>query len=266
MKLSKEKVKLHKQAEEYLSKDVLTFDEKIFVLENWNEGAENMNGFAGAFFTPVGLAKDFNLCIYNNSTVIDLCAGIGMLSFFAYHWNNCQVTCVELNPDYVRVGKKILPEATWINFSVTDPQLLELPRFKQAISNPPFGKIKSGLESSKRNYHGSELEYITIDVASKLATEGIFILPQISTPFKYSGNKGYEKVEPSSKLAKFFKETGLEMSLPIGIDTEFYLDEWKGVKPLCEIVEIDFENTNEIIDELKEEANLFNYASGEWGT
>lgn len=39
MKLSKEKIKLHNQAEEYLKKDVLTFDEKLFVLENWNEAA-----------------------------------------------------------------------------------------------------------------------------------------------------------------------------------------------------------------------------------
>lgn len=265
MKLSKPQIKLHKQAEEYLKKDVLSFDEKLFVLENWNEGAENINSSAGAFFTPVGLAKDFNLNLYNNSTVIDLCAGIGMLSFFAYHFNNCKVTCVELNPDYVRVGKKILPEATWINCSVTDPELLNLPKFKQAISNPPFGKIKSGLDSTSRKYRGSEFEYITIDVASQLATEGVFILPQISTPFKYSGNKHYEEVEPSSKLSKFFKETGLEMSLPIGIDTECYLEDWKGVKPLCEIVEIDFSDVAEIVDELKEEANLFNYTSGEWG-
>ena len=55
------------------------------------------------------------------------------------------------------------------------------------------------------------------------------------------------------------------MELPIGIDTDYYLDDWKGVKPLCEIVDIDFTDKNEIIDELKEEANLFNYSTGEWG-
>lgn len=266
MKLTKSQIKLHNQAEEYLKKDVLTFDEKLFVLENWNEGAKNMNSHAGAFFTPIGLAKDFSLCLYENAKIIDLCAGIGILSFFAYHWKKCNVTCIELNSDYVRVGKKILPEANWIHDSITEINHYSLPKFDQAISNPPFGKIKTGLLGDfGLNYKGSEFEYITIEIASKVANVGSFILPQLSTPFKYSGNRNYEEVQPSSKLLKFLKETGFKMELPIGIDTGYYLDDWKVVKPLCEIVDIDFTDKNEIIDELKEEANLFNYSTGEWG-
>lgn len=265
MKLSKAQIKLHEQAEEYLKKDVLTFDEKLFVLENWNESARHTNSSAGAFFTPVDLAKDFTLVIYENANIVDLCAGIGMLSFFAFHWKNCKVTCIELNPDYVRVGKKILPEATWINDSITDIKSFNLGTFDQAISNPPFGKIKTGLTGYDRSYNGSEFEYITIDIASTIAKEGSFILPQMSTPFKYSGQKHYNEIELSTKLKKFFKETGLEMELPIGIDTSVYLDSWKGVSPMCEVVDIDFSNKPIIVNELKEESNLFNYSKCEWG-
>lgn len=259
MKLSKEKIKLHNQAEEYLKKDVLTFDEKLFVLENWNEAATNINSSAGAFFTPVDLAKDFSLVIYEKANIVDLCAGIGMLSFFAYHYRNCKVTCIELNPDYVRVGKKVLPEASWINDSITEVQKYNLPKFQQAISNPPFGKIKTGLIGDlDLKYKGSEFEYLTIDIASKIAKEGSFILPQQSTPFKYSGERNYKEVQPNSKLSKFMKETGFEMVLPIGIDTSVYLNDWNGVSPMCEVVDIDFTQTEQSSTS-PEEINLFNY-------
>ncbi|MDQ1855728.1 hypothetical protein [Chryseobacterium sp. WLY505] len=258
MKLSKEKIKLHNQAEEYLKKDVLTFDEKLFVLENWNEAATNINSSAGAFFTPVGLAKDFSLTIYENSNVVDLCAGIGILSFFAYHYRNCKVTCIELNPQYVTVGKKILPEATWINGSITDFDNYNLPMFDQSFSNPPFGKIKTGLRRDLDiNYKGNEFEYITINIAAKISNSGSFILPQMSTLFKYSGQRFYNEVEPSLKLQKFIKETKFKMELAIGIDTSYYLEDWKGVKPLCEIVHIEF--PFEIEQKVEEEINLFNY-------
>ena len=120
-KLTKQQVKEHNIAVELLKKDVLTYDEKLTVLEKWNESATSMNSEAGAFFTPTGLAKDFSIEIYENEKIIDLCAGIGKLAFFAYHYKNCKdITCVELNPLYVEVGKKILPEANWINASIFD--------------------------------------------------------------------------------------------------------------------------------------------------
>lgn len=111
-KLTKEEIKKHNAAIDLLQKDKLTYDEKLFVYENWNEGATSVNSEAGAFFTPFNLANDFGLEIYRDGNVIDLCAGIGMLSFIAYHHNRCKVTCVELNPTYYEVGKKLLPEAT----------------------------------------------------------------------------------------------------------------------------------------------------------
>lgn len=248
MKLSKNQAKKHKEACDILKKDVLTFDDKLFVIDNWNEGAEHINSTAGAFFTPNGLAKDFQLAIRKNGRVIDLCAGIGVLSFWLVEQSHYEkdplkeLVCVELNSGYIEVGKKIVPEATWINGSVLDLDLmLSLGRFDQSISNPPFGNIKTGSMDSKNRlkYTGSEFEYKVIEIASLISDYGAFILPQMSTPWKYSGNRNMES-NSSSKLTKFIEQTNIEFEFNCGIDTSFYLNEWKGVSPMCEIAIFDF--------------------------
>lgn len=256
-KLTKQQIKDHNIAVELLKKDELTFEEKLLVYQHWNEGANNNNAEAGAFFTPIDLAKDFSFTYYNNEKTIDLCAGIGMLSFFAYHYNNCKdITCVELNPSYVEVGKKLLPEANWIQGSIFDYK--KFGHFDQSISNPPFGKIKTGLvKDLELNYKGSEFDLITIEIASKISDYGSFIVPQGSTPFRYSGapyfqdsrqqSKGYNPHELSVpiKVAKFIRETGLDYEFNVGIDTSIYKDQWKGVSPTCEIVTFDFKQHRE---------------------
>ena len=76
-KLTKAQRKAHAEACKILQKDALSIDEKIFVLENWHEGAEHMNGAIGAHFTPSGLARDFAIDAGGGRRVIELCAGIG---------------------------------------------------------------------------------------------------------------------------------------------------------------------------------------------
>lgn len=261
MKLSKDQARRHNEACELLKKDVLTFDDKVFVLENWHEGAEHINGSAGAFFTPSGLARDFQLAVYRYGRVIDLCAGIGALSFWLVQqskWDGGEqlkdLVCVELNTKYIEVGKKIVPEATWIQGSVLDLELLSrLGKFDQAISNPPFGNVKSGhgfgLKALK--YTGSDFEYKVIEIASRIAGYGAFILPQMSTPWKYSGNRNMESIS-STKLTKFMEQTGLIFDFNCGIDTSIYLNEWKGVSPMCEVAVFDFGMTTTDLEPKKQ--------------
>src|SRR5262245_26291139 len=121
-KLTKAEAKAHAQAEELLRKDVLTYDEKVFVLDNWHEGASHINGSAGACFTPTGLARDFAIDACSGRT-IDLCAGIGGLAFHVF-WRSyyarerseplAEIVCIERNPSSVEIGRKVLPEAKWI--------------------------------------------------------------------------------------------------------------------------------------------------------
>ncbi|GHC61431.1 methyltransferase [Limoniibacter endophyticus] len=241
-KLTKAQAKAHAQACDLLTKDVLTEDDKEFVYRNWNEGANHVNGEAGAFFTPFDMAFDFAIDA-GGGRIIDLCAGIGMLSYAVwqrsrFYDSRPQITCVERNPDYIEVGKKLLPEATWIQADVLDVLNMGLGRFDSAISNPPFGNIRR--EKNSPRYTGEDFEFHVIDIAAHLADYGCFIVPQMSAGFNYSGRKNYER-QKDGKAVKFQELTGLHFESGCGIDTSFYINDWKGVSPMCEIVCVEFE-------------------------
>jgi len=244
-KLTKQQVKHHEQACAFLQKDELTFDEKWFVFEHWHEGAEHMNGKAGAFFTPVELASDFRIDV-SGDRVIDLCAGIGVLAFMYYHLYHHdtppEITCVEINAAYVEIGKKLLPEATWICGDVFEV-CQDLGRFDHAIANPPFGRVASS--GSGPRYSGAEFEYKIIDLASQLAEFGTFILPQGSAGFRYSGAQYYERQE-NAKYQKFHEQTGIHLEAGCGIDTTVHQDGWKGASVPCEIVSAEFEEVQPV--------------------
>lgn len=237
MKLSKAEIKSHNEAMALVDCDrPLKDDEKEFILDNFNEGALHINSAAGAFFTPRGLARDFAIEV-NGGHVIDLCAGIGSLSY-AVEEKVDSIICVEINPDYLRIGKRIVPDAIWINASIFSEEVLNLTGLDWAISNPPFGSIKG--DEFKGKYTGSQFEFKAIEVASRIAKYGAFILPQMSTPFRYSGKQMYAE-EVSDKLQKFLDQTGISFEMNCGIDTSFYKDDWRGVSPICEIVCCEFE-------------------------
>ena len=240
-KLTKRQIKSHAEACRLLEKDSLTFDEKWFVYENWHEGADNNIAAAGAYFTPIMLARDFGLDVCG-PRVVDLCAGIGVLAFAYYHTkgdfeNPPRITCVEINPRYVEIGRKLLPEATWICADVFDVWRA-LGRFDTAIANPPFGRVSS---RGKRgpSYSGPDFEYRAIDIASEIADYGTFLVPQMSAPFRYSGAQCYERTT-DGKAQRFLDETGIDMDAGCGVDTTCHKDEWKTPAPVTEIVCCDF--------------------------
>lgn len=251
-KLTKPQAKAHQQACDLLMKDVLTEDDKLFVLEHWQESAKHINTIAGAFFTPIGLARDFAIEV-TGRRVIDLCAGIGALSFWcAQHaWTEPpEIVCVEMNPDYVAVGRKLVPEATWIVGSVFDLPG-DLGRFDCAIGNPPFGA--TARNSRGPRYTGREFELHVIDVASDHADYGVFIIPQITAPFRYSGcpSGGWPKTVregigsgyldcPGEVHDRLKAQTGIVLGSSCGIDTSAYRGDWHGVSVSTEIVTADF--------------------------
>ena len=173
-KLTKQQRKAHAEAEAILTKDRITDDERDFVFQNWHEGATHENGAAGAFFTPFGLACDFALDGAGRR-VIDLCAGIGVLSYIVHHrskWGErlTDLTCVEINPRYVAVGRKLLPQARWINADVFDWRTLDLGHYDVAIANPPFGRVSRSGDAPR--YRGPEFEFHVMDIAREVAERG----------------------------------------------------------------------------------------------
>jgi type I restriction-modification system DNA methylase subunit len=240
-KLTKAQNKEHLKAVDILKKEILSEDEVEFVYRNWHEGAEHNNSLSGAFFTPFDMAMDFALDV-GGKRIIDLCAGIGMLTYATqmrnwYEKDNLEFICVEKNQDYVDIGKKLVPEATWICADVFDILDINLGKFDTAISNPPFGNVKRSKNSPR--YSGKDFEYHVIDIASNLADFGVFIVPQMSAGFNYSGRPYYDR-HKDGKAVKFQEQTGLHFEAGCGVDTSIFKDEWKGVSPICEIVCVEF--------------------------
>ncbi len=244
-KITKRKLKLHDEALELvrLERD-LTMTEKEFVLENYKPYATHNVTETNAFFTPLELAiaataempapYDYE----NNVKVIDLCAGIGMLSFAYYHYSGFRsdfidLVCVELDAEYVEVGKKILPEATWIQGSIMDTELIEsLGKFDGFISNPPFMKLG--------DYKGT---YTTSKIGMSIAAYGVVIVPQRNCPFEYSGKNQFAKVN-NRDYDKFLEAEGISYSASC-IDTETIDDlKWDDVNVTTEVVIVDREEVN----------------------
>lgn len=247
-KLTKPEWRAHAAAADLLDASrPLTGDECEQVLHNWNPGAINDQTSSGVFFTPVSLAMDFHLEVPQGGRVVDLCAGIGTLAYFATgrHWyaqtrpRYDRIFCVERNPAFVAVGKRLLPEATWICGDVLDPEVLQqIGVVDFAFCNPPFGRMMQSPFSAPR-YHGGEAEFKVLDVATTLAPSGAAIIPRMSAPFDSVGSF---KRRPSPKYSAFQEAVGVTLDGGVGIDPEYHRSSWKGVSPSVEIVAWDFEN------------------------
>lgn len=261
--ISKREAAEHKKIEAKLqSWETLTYEDKLEIYAGWNPGAYELNALDGAFFTPVPLANDLQICVgESDRKILDLCAGMGLLSFLAYHRithdhkGNLHkdprlVVCVEKRKSYVEMGRKLFPEAHWIHGDITNQGLMaeileDYGEFDCVVSNPPFGRIAAN-KVEWAGYKGSNFEYKAIAVARTMAKRGLFIAPQNSVPFKYSGNRYMEYLPEdrwSTVLKAFVRDTGLEI-LPdgVGIDTTTVQDLWHGVSPSVEVCEVVFKD------------------------
>lgn len=239
MKLSKEQKEQHKSALKVLEKNTLSAEDKKFIYENYIPAYNNRIDISGAFFTPASLVNTFLYAVTGNK-VIDLCAGIGALSFGVYHFRNKspEITCIEINPEYLEVGKKLLPEANWILGDVTDRQLIKsLGTFDCVVSNPPFGNIMAN-KTDWLNYTQNAFDLKVVEIGSLLAPYGIFILPQANLPFLYSGIGKFEERENQTYQA-FLKKTKIEFEV-LPINTSDYAKDWLRKVPTVEIVSCEF--------------------------
>lgn len=237
-KLTKPEAKMHAEAEAILGQSTETplgRDDKVFIFEHWQESANHVNSAVGAFFTPFDYAMDVALEV-GGGRVLDLCAGIGTLSYACtLRRSDVDITCVELNPAYVELGKRIIPEAEWVCANIFD--LPDLGKFDYVISNPPFGNIKDAGDTPR--YKGKEFQYKVIDIAADLGENGVFILPSQAAPFRYSGAPYFEW-RPAQKYETFSKQTGIELDVGIGIDSTVY-PQFHGTPVRTEVCVTDFD-------------------------
>ncbi len=236
-KLTKAQFQLHLDAEALLGKDKLSVEDREFVLEHWDPSAAHVNSAAGAFFTPLELATSFACMLGHPGSIIDLCAGIGALSYACtpIYGEPPRMVCVEKNPDYVRAGRKIVPHATWIEGDVFDLLEMDLGRFDAVISNPPFGRVAKGAKSAP-GVRG-DFEFHVVALGMTVAEHGQFILPQLSAGFTYSGKSHYRRAT-EGKAFDFQAKHGFHFKA-CSIDTEFARDAWKGTAPATEVVSVE---------------------------
>lgn len=115
-KLTKREIQLHDQAVCLLQKEHLSHEDKLLSLKI--SGKTRSTSIASpVHFYSFWTCQRFTLqipCLYGKTIrIIDLCAGIGVLSYAAQlecsDRSRCyaDITCVELNPHYVEVGKKL---------------------------------------------------------------------------------------------------------------------------------------------------------------
>jgi SAM-dependent methyltransferase len=236
-KLSKPEARAHARVMDLIHSDrTLSNDERQFIVENYQESASQLNSLVGAFFTPPALARDFAIEV-SGRRVLDLCAGIGNLAFACEHRAH-EIVCIESCADYVSAGRRVMPQAHWIEADVFDLDLSKLGLFDCVIANPPFGRVPA--EGFQGRYTGSDFEYRVIELASHCASHGVFLLPQGSAPFKLSGQPYYCSTN-NAKARQFTQQTGIELLPNCGIDTEQFRTHWHGVSPVCEIVCCEFE-------------------------
>lgn len=239
-KLTKQEAKRHDAACRLLELErPLTVDECDDFHRDWHEGAESNQTWSSAFFTPVDLASDLRFDMPGQGTLIDLCAGIGRLAYYAgcqatwpeYRHDYSRIVCVERNPRYVEVGRRIFPAAEWICGDVLDPELLsQVGTFDAAIMNPPFGSATKSDHQAPR-YKGADLDLAVMDAAATLAPWCLAIVPQDRAPFDKRGD-----AKPSKRADLFKAATGLSLWRFSNIEPDAYRDQWNGVSPAIEIV------------------------------
>lgn len=252
MAISKSAMVEHQKALDLVYSDrKLTQDEVEFVFENFQEGADASTRIVGAHFTPAELASDLAANI-DAEFYVDLFAGIGrltrsVLDFYAWPGRR-QALCVELNPTFVEVGKRLVPDAHWIQADLLTSDAagtigkaieeLGWPvgrRDVGVISNPPYGNGKIDGQT------GVQIEYHAIEIGAVLgAFAGAFIIPQQRCPFVYSGQQNYRQTGGDRAYQSFASRTGLAIGMNAGIDTSCYRKQWKGVSPQVEIAIVEY--------------------------
>lgn len=248
-KLTKRAEAAHREAARLvdLRRD-LSEDEKLFVLDHWQESSEPTSQCRyGAFFTPSPLAREFTLHVIG-SRVIDLGAGIGALAFACHRklmlahrlegLPTPDIVCVERNPEYVRVGLKLLPEAVWICEDLLRVPRMRLREFDTAVANPPYGAVERSIDAP--GYRGNRFEYHTIAVSAQVARRGVFLIPQQSAPFACSGRSPSRFGTGDAEYTRFSVSTGISLRPSCGVDTSYFRHAWRHRPPDTELVLADF--------------------------
>jgi methylase of polypeptide subunit release factors len=211
-KLSTQELKNHDKTERILEKaDPLSLHDRQFVLDHWMPEADIV-AREKAFFTPRWMSAAVAMEAADDGRVVDLCAGIGSLSWYMTRENRpwalrpgFSMTAIEKNPRFVEIGKRLLPEVEWIQGDVFSRTMWDkIGPFDSFITNPPFG-MPARVEWLR---YGEESSLMVVEVGLRYSRwgTGTAILPQSLCPFRYSGVQEYKQVPPLAKTDRFLRK------------------------------------------------------------
>jgi phospholipid N-methyltransferase len=100
------------------------------IYENLNPAICDNISENGCVLDSILLAQDLAVFSSRSGHILDLCSGIGMFSYRvqqmdSYDNNIESITCIEYNPHFVELGKKLLPNVNWIFGNTYDKPLLD---------------------------------------------------------------------------------------------------------------------------------------------
>jgi len=235
MKISRADSKLHDQAMDLIHSDkTLTQDEIEFCLENFNPMATHDVGKGGIFFTPIEMARSFAQVVAPNGRIIDLCAGIGLLSWALLENDRfsprqiTEIVAVEIDNEFAEIGKRLLPEVTWICGSIFDQELVSsLGRFDYAIGNPPYGNIPNKKEADWMSFKGPA-QFMAAEIAFRVSANGcMFIVPEGDTEYDLKRNRPRKNAN-ADRLKTVFPGVTI---MPESLDLSEFKSQWKGAAP-----------------------------------
>lgn len=256
-RLSKMEWKNHEKACELLEGDKpLSWEERRFIAGNWRSSATNNVSKGGSFFTPYEIARLMHSWIPTKGRIVDFCAGIGTLSLAIMDMNENgknEFVCVEQNADFIEVGRRLVPEAEWIQAdayekSTWDRILAEIPggKFSRAMANPPFGKIPTANGDRKKldwlNFRGSA-DLMACEIMMKIAHATIAIVPQDHA--RYVHSYGADKSRIYNRDMEYLKFMEKNPGIVLGttpFDMQEFDELWNDVKIKVELVFIEEEN------------------------
>lgn len=242
MKLTKVETRDHEQIDTLLRQKALSLTEKELILDKFLPHSLDNSTKSGSFFTPRSISQEFSVfCDCDRDTVIDLAAGIGSL---AHALVSCgrrpkKLVCVESNPDFVRIGKKVVPEAEWVLGDVFTRPVFDALRRRRAnwvISNPPYGlRLK---DRDWLTYNGAS-DLMAVETAVRLAPDSVFILPQGSVPWQDSGTAFHRERKDIGGALKLFMDRNPRIVFgSTSMDMSVYAKDWQGGSSKVELVHL----------------------------
>ena len=244
-RLSKVQEKAHDDALALASLTRRLKDEEVeFVFRNYQPMATHRVAQGAIFFTPYEMASDFAVMARLNcgGRVIDYAAGIGVLTHHMVlmeRWDSRdeakQHVCVEIEPEFVELGKKLVPEAEWVSGNIFDREFMQsLGTFKMGIANPPFGSNPS-LKSAKSWMKAKLPAHLaTVELMLRMCELGGFaIIPRVDQ--EYQPDRVGSLSQNLTRLYTAFP--GLRVFMCLELDHGLY-PRFSGANPDAVIVDV----------------------------